>query len=552
MGEKEDLQSKLLSLEARIERIEQRLNPKTTNEINSEKKAALAAAVNVPAGQEQEAAHKGGRFLGATAVLCFLFAGGYLIKLALDSGWLTPVRQLGGAVLFGLALIAAGYSLKKKDAPYSSLLPSSGIVILFMSIYGGHLGYRLYDTTAAVILVAAVAFFSVYLFRVFRHDFFLLAAIVGSYLIPLFLENYRASLSAVAWYFIFWDLVFCVLALQLKRRSVIAMLSYFAIGVFFLLYSAQFSNNFESLQLTAAFEALQFALLAAAVGLYSVLHRAELSKAEAAALFPALIFFYAIEYALIERLYPETAPWIALLFAGVVYGIYFWSKRALQASALNSFPLVSGFVAIVFFHAFYLNILPEAYCPWLGVLLLITVPTQRRLGISFQDTWLAALALGGVIALEYCRVLSIVDNTHENSYLVLNLIFAGIFLYAYFSRSANRNDSTPFFLTLFASVQALYGLKRIAELLLASGTAVFFVSGFWASYALAILITAKAIGDKALAKFSLSIFAIVSFKVFFFDIDSESSLTRILALIVIGAILYSAGLILRQIEGKKS
>lgn len=551
MVEKEDLLTRLLSLEARIERIEQWHNPKTANELNLEKINKPVESAKIPAHKDQDAEHKGGRFLGAIAVLCFLFAGSYLIKLAVESGWLTPARQLAGAVLFGLALITAGFSLKKKDAPYSSLLPGSGIVVLFMSVYGGHLGYHLYDTTAALILVAAVAFFSVYLFRIFRHDFFLFAAIVGSYLISLFLENYRANLAAVAWYFIFWDIAFCVLAVQLKRRSVIAMLSYFAIGVFFFLYSEQFSNSFEALQLTAAFEALQFALLAVAVGLYSVIHRAQLSKAEASALFPALIFFYVIEYALVEKLYPETAPWIALLFAGAVYCIYFWSKRALQTSSLNSFPLVSGFVAVVFFHAFYLNILPEAFCPWLGILLLVTIPRQRKMGISFQETGLAALSLGAVIVLEYCRVLSIVDNTHENSYLVFNLLFAGIFLFAYFSRPVAGSDSTPFSLILFASIQALYGLKRIAEFFVAQESAMFYVSGLWACYALAILITAKTLGDKALAKISLFIFALVSFKVFFYDISSQSSLTRVVALIIIGAILYSAGLILRQIESKK-
>ena len=46
--------------------------------------------------------------LGWGGALALVLAAAYLIRLAIDTGWLTPVRQVGLAAIAGLALIAAG------------------------------------------------------------------------------------------------------------------------------------------------------------------------------------------------------------------------------------------------------------------------------------------------------------------------------------------------------------------------------------------------------------------------------------------------------------
>ena len=66
-----------------------------------------------------------------------VLAAVYLIRLAIDSGMLTPGRQVTLAILGAFALIGLGLGLRRGNREYASLLPAGGIVILFASIYGG-------------------------------------------------------------------------------------------------------------------------------------------------------------------------------------------------------------------------------------------------------------------------------------------------------------------------------------------------------------------------------------------------------------------------------
>ena len=60
--------------------------------------------------------------LGWGGVAALVLATAYLIRLAIDSGWLTPVRQVGMAGIFGVGLITTGLFLKDSYRRYGSLL----------------------------------------------------------------------------------------------------------------------------------------------------------------------------------------------------------------------------------------------------------------------------------------------------------------------------------------------------------------------------------------------------------------------------------------------
>lgn len=48
--------------------------------------------------------------LGWAGAVAFVLAAAYLIRAAIDAGWLTPSVQIAGAALFGVALIAVAWS----------------------------------------------------------------------------------------------------------------------------------------------------------------------------------------------------------------------------------------------------------------------------------------------------------------------------------------------------------------------------------------------------------------------------------------------------------
>ncbi|MEZ4755021.1 MAG: DUF2339 domain-containing protein [Bdellovibrionota bacterium] len=235
--ENEQLSRELQELKNRLTRIEEKLGVGTENLVSSEdrtksKPPEQEFPLLIKKAKSQSAPKRDSNLLGAVGVFFFILAASFFIKLAIDSGWLTPLRQFTGAVIFGCSLIALGFKLKKRDLEYSALLPGAGVVVLFMSAYAGHLYYQLYSSSIAIFLAAAISLLSLYLFTFFAYELFLVVAIVGTYLVPLLISDVSASLAGICLYFLFWAVLYCLCAIYLKRRLLISVASYFAIVVF--------------------------------------------------------------------------------------------------------------------------------------------------------------------------------------------------------------------------------------------------------------------------------------------------------------------------------
>ncbi len=92
--------------------------------------------------------------LGISGAAALVLAAMYLIRLAIDSGWLTPSRQMALAALSGLALIALGLALAGRRRRYAALLPGAGVVILFLTVFGAHVYHGLIGAPTATAAVA--------------------------------------------------------------------------------------------------------------------------------------------------------------------------------------------------------------------------------------------------------------------------------------------------------------------------------------------------------------------------------------------------------------
>jgi len=491
-----------------------------------------------------------GWMLGAVALLCFILAAGYLIELAISTGWLTPARQLGAAVFFGFSLVAAGYFLRTKDSEYASYLPGAGIVVLYMSAYGGHLVYSLYSNVVATILAATISFFCIYLFKIFKQDFFVISATVGSYLTPLIIGGQPDSILTVCYYFLFWNLTFCVLSVFLQRRLFIGLASYLAFTVFFAICNKHVFRWGGGIELHAAiFQALQFAMFLSAIAWYSIRNKAPLTAAEAWRLSPALALFYLLEYPLIYRLNSDFAPWVSLLFAGAVYLIYVWARRLLGKQQLESYPVVISFIALVCFHSLYLNILPRGFLPWLALGLLAAIPLLDKKGVSFSKFPLVIGTLFAVVGLEYLRAFNIgVTASHGIANVFVNAGFATLIIVSYLQQNTSAKADSSLLLLLLAHAQAMMGLRTLADILMPHSMFEIVCSSAWGLMALLILLAARPLHDKTLARSALAIFAIVSIKVLFFDLSSRGTLMQVGLLIVVGALFYAGGYVLRQID----
>jgi uncharacterized membrane protein len=558
------LEERLAQVEARLDRIERLLPampmmPPPAMPAAAEVTAAatprpaqpaVATPTSAPPAAAQgyargaQAAHDFGtptvtQILGWTGATALVLAVAYLIRLALDSGWLTPERQLGLAVLSGFALIGAGLKLRSADRQYASLLPAGGLVVLFLSIYGAHLYYQFIGAPFAAGAVIAVCLLALWLGRLFESELYALFAVVGSYSAPFLLDALAGSVVDLVIYFSAWSVLFCLYAIWIGQRRTYLLAAYLALLGFHYLWTEMAPEEWGA---AFAFQVLQFAIfLIGAIG-FSVRHGRPMTREEALVHLPLLLIFYALQYWLLERHVPAFAPWIALGSAAVLLAAHLVARRALGALAASS-TLVGAYASLAIFHAGYMELLPDAFAPWVALLVLpaLAVFARARGGLASLG-WPIRALVAVVFVINYLRVVIGFDVHAVPAHELLALLYAVALYVAYalVRRVPAFNDFATVALyvghvaVMSAAVQILDG--RLA------------VSLAWGAVALACLALAFRTRDKVLGKSSLLIFAASAAKVLLFDLSDAAPLVRIGLLLVLGVTFYAGGWMYKKVD----
>lgn len=560
------LEERLAQVEARLERIERLLPamsaapsaaapaPAETPAISARPAPAQAAAappamasrkvIDPQYGSAALSRHETStlsvtQILGWTGATALVLAVAYLIRLALDAGWLTPERQLGLAVLSGFALIGAGLKLRSADRQYASLLPAGGLVVLFLSIYGAHLYYHFIGVPLAAGAVILTCLAALWLGRLFESELYGLFAVVGSYSAPFLLHALAGSVVDLVIYFSAWSVLFCLYSIWIGNRRTYLLAAYLALLGFHLLWSRMAPDEWGA---AFAFQMLQFAIfLAGAIG-FSVRHQRPMRSEEAMAHLPLLLIFYALQYWLLERHVPAFAPWIALGSVAVLLGAHFVAKHALGALPASSM-LVSTYAALAIFHAGYMELLPAALAPWVALLLLPALGLAIRSRGEFASLGWPIRALVVVIfALNYQRVVLGAGMDSVPAHELLALLYAAALYVAY--ALVRRMPALESFATVALYVGHVAMMSAAVQIL--DGRLA--VSLAWGAVALACLALAFRTRDKLLGKSSLLIFAASAAKVMLFDLSHAAPLVRIGLLVVLGVTLYAGGWMYKKVD----
>lgn len=541
-----DLETTLLDLSRRLRAIEIRLGMKVGPEVGAPPVASVPHRPSpgpAPVGPRPSAPRSSGGLLGAVAVLCFILAAVFMVRVALDSGWLTPLRQFGLTVIFGAALISGGFVARERDHDYSGYLAAAGVVVLYLAAYGGYLFFHVIDAPSALIFVGLIGALSLYLRQTFASDLFAVTAAVGVYAGPFFVGKMGEDRESVALYNLVWSTVFCIAGWIIQSRPLLLVSAYCAFGAIGLMSLARYHQ--DSLVVLLIVQTLQFLIFAGSTAYYSIRHRAYLTARESISFLPVLIFFYATEYSMLERYAPSAAPWVALAFSGVLLALYFYAKDRLNEASLPSGGLVLGFSAIVGFHALYL----ELFGPELKILLAIVLLAGAawRRGIAKKDTRLNGVVLIVallVVANELVHLAWRLQRMLSWADLAAAWLVAAILIFFHLRSPAalkQKNESSKLVLGLAHSFVILSVYQLVREY----GSLA--VSASWGIYSLAVLGLAYRLRDPLFARSSAIVLTLAAGKVLLYDVSTSAATVRILCLILTGALLYLAGMLFRRI-----
>ena len=499
-----------------------------------------------------------GDLLGVLGILFFVLAAAFLVKLAVDAGWLTPERRFAGGMLGGLGLIAAGFVLERKDKAYASYLPAGGAAVLYLNAYAGHLFYGLYDALPTVGVLAAVTTLTLALYLRWRENAYVVVALFGCYLVPLLIPAVRNE-DWVTAYFVVWDVVFAVLAGLARQRWVLLFAAYMALGVFAASHAdlgliggdAALGSLRSDLGLSAAgpmdqlvFQAVQMVLFMAAAVAFSLGWKQPLTSEESWVCLPLLLFFYGLEYGLLRRIDAASAPWIGLAWAGAVLAVAVAAGKILQRR-LPATAMVMAYAAIIVFHAAYLVLLPRDAAPWLGLGLVPLVFVAWRQGHR-QPAWMGLAIL--VACLEALRAFfawPVDPGTADFALWGPNLGFAVALLGCGLAVDETLADGAPLALFTFAHVQALIGLYRLFQpQSLGAGLP---LSVAWSGYGLALVLVGASLKNVDLARSAVVLLLVTAAKALLIDTASSDTVVRVFCYLGLGLLLYASGWFLRRI-----
>jgi len=559
--EKDFDDNRLNNLEARLKKIEQHLGIKTNQQISddavaqfiqhspvqtttattNQKPSIILSNENKP---EDESHNIATTILGWSGATALVLAAAYIIRLAIQSGWLTPERQVGLAVLSGIILIVSGLLLRKIDRRYASLLPAGGVVILFLSIYGAHLYYPIIGTGAATISIILSCIIALWLCQIFRLNLYAFFAIIGSYSAPFLLSTFTAGqlLDLIA-YYLCWSIIFCIYATWIKERSIYLLAMYLAMIGFDWLWRNSSSDNWTG---ALIFQSMQLAIFAITTAIFSIRHKTPLTTPTALMHLPGVLIFYFLQYTLLQQHLPNYAPWISVATAFVLLAIYVATRQIMKRPLPGGELLLGAYVALVIFHAIYIDLTPAYAAPWFAIILLVFAVIAGRLkndiaAVSYP-VWIVITL---IFAINYIRLIVWGDKDNNIPLYELLILLYALSFYLGYMFIKNLKLTIP----VETKNILLYGghiaLLAAAVHILDNSIA---VSISWAIIAITCLFLSLKYHDKFLGQSSLLIFAITVAKVVGYDLSTSSPGIRIASLIVVGISLYLGGWLYKKVN----
>lgn len=531
-----NIEERLSTIEARLSNIENQLALSAQGNLTEQTpKLMQQASIDKP----QPA--RAGNWLGIVAVICFILAAGFIIKLSIQSGWLTPQKQLAFAILFGLALITTGIKLFEYDLIYASLLPAAGAIILYLTIFAGYLVYYLISFQTAIALTSFISGFCIWLYVKIKHDLYAIIAALGAFLGPLLLE-FDSNAVFSLYYFIICSFTFATLSIWVQTRTLTVISAYLAIAV-----TSYIGFQLNQDGLIAVVLAIYYLIFSLGTYFHTQLTHKQMTEKEAWSFLPVLLIFYAMEYYFIDRIQPVLAPWISLGFAAFLIWLYLSATRWFSERLYNSRLVILTFSTIVGFHSIYLELLPLTFRPWLFIIIILGYSLYVRFAsFKFTRVFLIPLtALIIILGIEYIDILSHLAGKFSVPWLIVGFAaFASIWtaLILHHDYFTLKDEYSYYFVLVAAHLLGIAWLYQLTN----DDYGSLAVSASWLFYALCVIGFAFIRQDKIMAKSALFILSFAAIKALFYDASSTPTIVRILSLILTGIVLYGSGFLIRK------
>lgn len=258
----------------------------------------------------------GGNTLVRSGIVILFIGISFLLKLAVDNGFIPIELRLAAVALGGIALLVVGWRLRDKKTQYSWALQGGGIGILYLTIFAALKLYQLIPAGAAFPLLVAIAFLSAFI--AVKQNALPLAFLgfAGGFLAPVLTSTGNGSHVGLFSYYLVLNLAIAYVAFNKSWRplNVLGWAFTFVIGT---LWGAKsyVPDNFAT---TEPFLIIFFLLFTAIAVLFAHRQAAKASDyVDATLVFGTPLVTFSLQYALLRDSH------FGLAYSALALGIFY-------------------------------------------------------------------------------------------------------------------------------------------------------------------------------------------------------------------------------------
>lgn len=546
--------NRLAQIEAELARLNQRIDNLKSLLVGPQSSTPAApaqavkpAAVSQPQAQESSSAIGKYASLGVVSVVFFLLAATYALKLAYQSGVLTPQGILFLLTAVAVGLIGSGYISYTKDKKFQSFLPVTGLLILNGVFYTATAVYGMMGPITALMITLGISGLGIFLYEEFKTDVYWIISVVGAYFLTQFLN---LTSDVVLWnsFLVVSSLGFAAASIFVNKRP-ISLIA--CVCAFIAVATRQGEyNDF----MPVIFMAIHLVIFLTGFVIYFRISKKMLDQMEAVALFAVGVFFYIYANILAQHVgwYAQLTVSVTALVAFAGFRLYLQKlllpeqqEKSHAAEALNS---------LLYFMVSYLGFAIVFVNEWRPLFVMamfgFTFAFVKKYFAQAQKLFpiVVAVCLGGMFFYEYGNMLFF-DKTGSVELIWLWMLIWGVAIVLNEKKlsqlSALKEVSQKFWV-------GYYGLGHILLLKLMwlvthhYGQTDFRVI-YVAIYAGFFVFLGFKLKLKNLAKSALPILVLIS-ALLLLGLGLGSPVVKIFSFLGAGAAFWAAGFLLRKID----
>ncbi len=533
-----DVVTRLDALTTRLERLERGHRPEPPVPFNTVRVEESRPKPSVAALSPKK--NTSGNWLGILGVGCFVLAVGYLIKIGVDSGWLTPARQLILAYTFSALLVWLGSRFRGGDFEYASYLAGAGFVGLFLATIGGVVITGTFSSATGSVILLLLSWACIAVGAQFHPYAYLVVAVLGAYGGPVWFFGDGGGFLVP--YYCVASLSFSTLALMRGERSLNLLSAY---GALFATSQATMGTVVDG---SFAIVSIAMVFLIHLLGIFLHTKRTGhgLTSSEAYAYIPLIIFAYALEYVPFSKYHPEL--WV---YFGIGFSVSLVLLQEIAAHLLRleksspSRDVALSAALLIFTHAVIYQWLPESFHHVLGLALVIALAVAPVKSESLEGLrvfgWVTRTLGAFFILSSYFEIFTRAIAENSLIHAIQALLFGASIAVTLLRREAWMRGFGKI------GVSASHAMMLAGFYGLFSEQGPLAVSISWIVYAFLCIGVGFVFRNTAFARLSVLALGAIGGKVLFYDLWNTGALVRVLILALSGAALYGGGYAYRRI-----